>query len=496
MRRYPDAPFRYRCRPPTTEQRNCIHQPSTVPRARCLPGAMFGLVFSHQPVASQDRLRHKEETMLDTDKKFRSSTFCLPVGCSAVLALMIALVAVPSFGSSLDTQSYVGTAYGTYATVGNTVLVGQTAPVTLGGTCGTSQQPANVPGTAAGVNAPPLVSGGAVNTGVSSSPNTSQAVADTVSISLLNGLITAQEIKAVSTTTMQSDGTFQVSAAGSTFTHLSVLGIPYDGTVPANTRIDLPLLGYVVLNEQTTNLSHALANLTVNMVHIHITTVNILGLQVGTDIVVSNATSGMLNVYAPAILSGQSFGTEVLGPLVASTPTAPVILPCLGTNGALKVNSLATVNLAGILSSGTVANTGESNLTQTKSSGQTTSTVQGLNLLNGLVTANVMTARVITVVNDEISVFSSPTDTFVGLAVAGHPEITDNVPYNTSIPLAGLGTLYLKRIIRVGAPLRSTEVRSLELVVNENNSYGLPIGLDVIVGDAMIQTVPDANPPN
>jgi hypothetical protein len=117
-----------------------------------------------------------------------------------------------------------------------------------------------------------------------------------------------------------------------------------------------------------------------------------------------------------------------------------------------------------------------------------------LNLLNGLITANVISASITTVVNDSIQVFSSPTDSFVGLSVAGHPEITDSVPYNTSVPLAGLGTLYLKRIIRVGAPLRSTEVRSLELVINQDNSYGLPIGLDLIVGDAMMQVIPDANP--
>ncbi len=74
-----------------------------------------------------------------------------------------------------------------------------------------------------------------------------------------------------------------------------------------------------------------MANLTVNMIHIHITVANILGLQVGTEIVVSSATSGMLNVFAPAIMNGQSFGTEVLGQLLSSAPTAPVMTPCLGT---------------------------------------------------------------------------------------------------------------------------------------------------------------------
>jgi hypothetical protein len=407
---------------------------------------------------------------------------------------MIALTSVPCFANSVDTQSYVGSAYGTSAFVGNTVLVGQTAPVTLGGTCGTSQQPLNVPGSAAGVNLFPLVRGGAVNTDVSSSPQTAQASSNTASINLLSGLISAQEIKAVSTTTLQSNGTFQVSSAGSTFNNLVILGHVYNGSVPANTRINLPLIGYAVLNEQTSNIQTSMANLTVNMIHIHITVINVLGLQVGTEIVVSSATSGMLNVFAPAIMSSQSFGTEVIGSILDSAPTAPVMTPCLGTHGTVMTNTLAGLNLPPILNSGTITDAGVTNLTIPMSSGRSTSTVQGLNLLNGLVTANVMTAQVVATADDANRVFSNASDSFLGISVAGHPEIVDSVPYNTSVSLAGLGTLYLKRVVRTGPPIGILEMRSLELVVNQNNSYGLPIGLDLIVGDAAMQIVPHNEP--
>ncbi len=425
--------------------------------------------------------------------KLRSSIFNVPAALGAVLVVMIALTSVPCFANTVDTQSYVGSAYGTSAFVGNTVLVGQTAPVTLGGTCGTSQQPLNIPASAAGVTLFPLIRGGAVNTDVSSSPQTAQASADTASLNLLSGLISAQEIKAVSSTTLQSNGTFGVSSAGSTFSNLVILGHVYNGSVPPNTRINLPLVGYVVLNEQTSNIQTSMANLTVNMLHVHVTVVNILGLQVGTEIVVSSATSGMLNVFAPAILSGQSFGTEVLGSLLSSAPTAPVITPCLGTQGAILTNTLAGVNLPSILNSGTVTNTAETNLTNSMSSGRSTSTVEGLNLLNGLVTANVMTAQVVTLVNN-VQTTANGSDSFIGISVAGHPEIVDSVPYNTSVSLAGLGTLYLKRIINTSPATHSLEVRSLELVVLQDNSYGLPIGLDVIVGDAAIQVVPRSEP--
>lgn len=417
----------------------------------------------------------------------------LPV-VMATLVLTTLLVSINGFATNPDTQTYLGTAYGTYAFVGNTILVGQTAPVTLAGPCGTSQQPLNVMGSAGGVNAPPLVTGGAVNTQVSSASQQAQAVADTVSISLLGGLITAQEIKAVSTTTIDNNGVFHVSASGSTVTNLVILGHVYNGSVPANMRVNIPLLGYVVLNEQQSNIGSSEATLAVNMIHLHVTSINILGLQVGTDLVVSNATSGMVNVFAPGIISGESYGTQVLGPLLSSAPTAPESLPCFGTQGQVLTNSLASVNLPSILTSGTVTNTVESNLTISASTGQNTSTVQGLNLLNGLVTASVMRAQVFAAVNDSYNYILNGTESFVGISVAGHPEITDSVPYNTNVSIAGLGTLYLKRIIHNMPYPHYVEVRSLELVVNQNNSYNLPIGLDVIVGDTQIQIIPASNP--
>jgi len=422
-----------------------------------------------------------------------SASCTLPAKC-AVLVLMIAFASINSFGTTPDTQTYLGTAYGTYAFVGNTILVGQTAPITLAGPCGTSQQPLNVTGSGAGVNLPPLVSGGVVNTDVSSASQQAQAVADTASISLVGGFITAQEIKAVSTTTIDSHGVFHVSAAGSTVSNLVVFGHVYNGSIPANTRINIPLLGYVVLNEQTSNIGSSTATLTVNMVHVHVTVVNLLGLQVGTEIIVSNATSGMVNVFAPGIISGQSYGTQVIGTLLASAPTAPESLPCFGTAGQVLTNNLASVDLPSILTTGTVTDTVESNLTLSLSSGQNTSVVQGLNLLNGLITASVMRAQVNAVINDSYNYILNGVDSFVGISVSGHPEISDNVAYNTSVSLAGLGTLYLKRIINNAPYPHTVEVRSLELVVNQNNSYGLPIGLDVIVGDAQIQIIPASEP--
>ena len=416
----------------------------------------------------------------------QSSAFRWLVATSTMLVLMIAFAPLNSFAQGTYTQSYLPSAYGTYAFVGNTILVGQTAPASLAGLCGTTQEPLNTTGTVAGVSLPPLVSGGAVNTAVSDATQQAQAEANSAAISLLGGLITAQEITAFSTTTMDNSGNFQVSAAGSNFNNLVILGRPYSSTEPPNTRINLPLLGYVVLNEQTSSIGSLNATMTVNMMHVYVTVGNLLGLQVGTQIIVSSATSGMYNVFAPGIISGDSYGTQVSGGLLASSPSASEVLPCLGTGGVVETNTQVGLNLPSILTSGTLTDTVESNLTPTFSSGENTSTVEGLNLLNGLVTASLLQAVVNGSVDQNLDITLNGTDTYVDISVAGHPEITDNIPLNTSVNLAGLGTLYLKRVIYGYFPVPSVEVRSLELVINQTNIYGLPIGLDVIVGDALI----------
>src|SRR5579871_2921876 len=414
----------------------------------------------------------------------RSANFG-PLPAIGILLLAMALAPIYSFGQSNYTESYLPSAYGTYAFVGNTVLVGQTAPVSLTGMCGLSQQPLSKSASAAAVNLPPIVSGGAVNTAISSAPNQARASSNTGSINLLAGLITAQAITAQSTTTLNSSGSFQVSAAGSNFNNLIVLGRVYNGTVAPNTRINLPLVGYVVLNEQTSSIGSSNATMTVNMLHIYVTVNNLLGLQVGTQVIVSSATSGIYNVPAPGIISGYSYGTQLTNAIVSSSQTAPEILPCLGTQGHVLTNTQVNVSLPGLLTSATVSDTVESNLTPSFSSGENTSTIQGLNLLSGLVTATVMRAEVDASVDASFDTSLTGQDQLVGIAVAGHPEITDNIPNNTSVSLLGLGTLYLKRILYTTVPY-AVEARSLELVVNQANIYGLPIGLDLIVGDAYI----------
>ena len=380
-----------------------------------------------------------------------------------------------------ETLLFRASAYGTYAFVGQTIKSGKTAPVGIGGGCGTAQVGASRTGTVLTVNAPPIVTTGVINTSASSSATAATATADVHQVNLLAGLITADEVKAVSTTS--ENGTIlSSSAAGSNFINLVIAGNSISSTPPPNTVINFPF-GHVVLNEQILTTKAGLAGLTVNMIHVYITASNPLNLPANTQIIVADANSGLTQAGGPAVVDGTAYGTRVnVGNIIRSTPTAPVSVPCLGTNGKVITNSILSVNLSPLATSGTVTDTAEGNVMATAAQSQTTSTVQALNLLNKTVAADVIHAVASASTNDGVFFqFSDNGSSFTNLTVAGHPEINASVAANTQVNLAGLGTLYLHRVITTKNYI---EVRMIELVITQQNVLGIPIGTDIRVADA------------
>ena len=77
--------------------------------------------------------------------------------------------------------------------------------------------------------------------------------------------------------------------------------------------------------------------------------------------------------------------------------------------------------------------------------------------------------------------FSDDGSMFVDLHVAGFPDIGDDVPPNTRLHIVGLGTLWLHRVIQTS---NSIEVRMIEVIVTEANSFGIAIGTDIRVAVA------------
>jgi len=112
-----------------------------------------------------------------------------------------------------------------------------------------------------------------------------QSIATVAEVSILNGLISASRVFGVASATRVGGSTVS-DANGSSFEGLSVGGVSVADDVAPNTRMSLPGVGYVVLNEQIQNAS----GITVNMIHVVLQ--GLFGSKVG-EIIVGSATSSV-----------------------------------------------------------------------------------------------------------------------------------------------------------------------------------------------------------
>jgi len=431
----------------------------------------------------------KEETKF----QFSPRPFSRRVVVLACLAAAMTFVASNSLQAAF--LEFSANAYGTRAYVGNTVTVAKTAPVAVGSGCGTAAVNQSVSGSLGAASSPPYATTGSINTSAHNSTTSSTATADVHNMGLLAGLITAGEVKAVSTTFQNSTG-LHSSAAGSSFSGLVIGTSPprtFNTVPPPNTTIQMPGIGKVVLNEQI--LSGNGTNkqgLTVNMIHVYVTVSNVLGIPVGSQIVVAHAGSGLTQISGPASLDGTAFGTNVTGTAITSSPTATVSVGCQGNP--LTTVSQAGVSVMGVLNSGAIVDTAQGSVTATISKATTTSTVQAVNLLGGLITASQVKAQAnASTTNGTTFNFSDSGSSSTGLVVQG--VAYGNVSANTKITLTvngkTLGTLYLHRVIQNS---NSITVRAIDLVIAAGNALNLPAGTHIVVGSASASLHSPAHP--
>lgn len=396
-----------------------------------------------------------------------------------VAVLAIAVVSIPTSASAaVSTFGYKGSAFGTSVTAaGGVVTSGETAKIAYG--CGTPAGLAKS-ATSAALTVPPVLSVGTTDTTASTTENpTASTTSSTIQdVNLLGGLVTAAAVKSVASAT--NNGTsFGVSSAGTSFTNLRVLGLPILLAPSPNTKIVLPGIGYVTLNEQRRNVNAAGSSLGVTALHVVVTTQNLLGFELGTNVIVAQAGAA-LAAPSGGFLGGFAYGTQVTAAgLLTSTPTFRIAMPCAGTNNALKSNTGAGINIPLVLNSGTIQDTVQGSTTTTTATGQSTSTIESLNVLNGLITATGVKSVANAHRQDGVTDLNSTGSTFATITVNGTPLI--NVAPNTVINILGVGTLYLQREIRSG---NSIEVRGIELVISVAQVGGLPIGAHVLVAVA------------
>ncbi len=125
--------------------------------------------------------------------------------------------------------------------------------------------------------------------------------AEVLGVNVLNGLVTADVVRAVAETSADG-GSSSFSALGSTFKNLKVRGVAMNNVAP-NTTVKLPAVlfgagSYVRLYERIGSTSKPAngqlsggtyaADLTVNMIRVHVTNLLVLG---GVDVIVSHASA-------------------------------------------------------------------------------------------------------------------------------------------------------------------------------------------------------------
>lgn len=155
-------------------------------------------------------------------------------------------------------------------------------------------QTVDVPGLATAADAVAIVTGDADDSYGSNAVSSATLGA----VNLLNGLITADGVVAMASSTIGA-GVVSTDAEGSSLANLVVNGVPVSDPAP-NTRVDLPGVGYAILNEQQVLGDGVTSSgLTVNMIHVVLQQAvlgvlgQVIGYQTVGNIIVGSATSSV-----------------------------------------------------------------------------------------------------------------------------------------------------------------------------------------------------------
>jgi hypothetical protein len=181
--------------------------------------------------------------------------------------------------------------------------------------------------------------------------------------------------------------------------------------------------------------------------------------------------------------NGEAFSTRVrlAGGTLLSGPSALASVGCTTQGGITSHNSAASISVPGILSSGTADNNVSTAAVGGVHSTHSTSTIQNVSLLGGLISADALTADATTSWDGSAFNFQDGS-TFANLVVAGQ-SLGVNVTPNSRIDLAGLGHVVLREQSRnvTGSSARQS-INMIHVYVTEANPFGLSIGSDILVG--------------
>jgi hypothetical protein len=397
---------------------------------------------------------------------------------AVVAGATVTALAVGPSGASASNYQFVGYAGGSLVrAANNTITSDLTAASAIGSAYETSSS-----NKAAGVTVRGLIDVGAVTT--SSYSKAISGGYEVVSearlahVNLLSGAITANAVDTISTTRLVNG---KISGGSSTtYVGLKIVGVKLPVTIPNNYHVTIPNVASLYLNY---SLSSAAAPSGMNIG---------MGLYIGLLKAVGTNPKGAWVMMTPTyaalgpisipksghIVRGNAYGTKVnakAGTLVnvESDPTAPVSMQAAGTDGKTVTSNIAGVNLTPLAHVGAIVDTAKSTNTNSLWESETTSKVAGINLFNGAIRAEAVTA------DAHVRGTSSGTTVtgasqLVNLSIAGH-SIPLNAKPNTVMHVLNLGTITINKQTRSGT---GVTVCAVDIVLGKATG-GFPAGAEI-----------------
>ncbi|HEY5821516.1 MAG TPA: choice-of-anchor P family protein [Propionibacteriaceae bacterium] len=389
---------------------------------------------------------------------------------TSVLALGF-LAAVPISADAATYQAFGASAYGSQVKVGNLVSSGKTSYLSM---CTTDDSYTKTNKTAA-ASLGALGNVGVLTTKVTTkktgSTFSSVTTTQTGALNLLGGLITASAITSTAIATVEN-GVVKTGAS-TDFVNLRIANLPIDLHPTPNSGISIPGVADVLFNQQSVSMDGK--EITVNAFRVNLLKNNGLNLPSGF-IVLGNAKASVQTIKS--LPYGSAYGTQVdlLG-IITSGATAQVNIPCGGSDGVKKTANLVGLNVPGVISTGVARTSAVSTEDGTTTTATTKAIVDGVNLLNGAIRLDTITSKSSTTRKGTKVTTSSAGSSLVGLKINGK-SITVSAKENTKIDVAGLGTIYLNKVVRT-----STSIQVTGLSVTLNTAIGdLTKGTSINVG--------------
>src|SRR6266446_2367674 len=338
---------------------------------------------------------------------------------------------------------------------------------------------------------------------------TDTGVAESAGVNLVGGLVTADVVRAVATAQASAFNS-SFSSAGSAFNNLVVNGTQVNN-VNANTTIDLPAAqfgpgSFVKLFEEIGSSSQPppgqlargtfAANLIVNMIRVHITTLALTGDAI--DVVVSHAQAHAdfpQPAGCPALVGTVSGNATIVNEQTNPSELPVVVgfvsIPPQGGHDHQDLEQLSTSLVTG----GTSVSNSAGAILTSNSNSSSFAKAQSVCVLpvNGSCIA--FASAIISQANSSsgggISSSDAKGTSLLGLSVGG-TSVSDNPPPNTTILVPGIGSVTLNEQTCNGGGVppcsgrtsSGIRVRAIHVSVDNPNATGVPQGADIKVGEA------------